>query len=410
MSQNLPQPSDPGYVDLLDEDKPLAGQKFACLSFVSPENVIKHKLEFFFDEFIKQWELSKSMEKFTKFLAFLSHKYHLSLEDLNEDLGNFSEVEKDDLFQNSLTLNDEYRTFVDNNEAKLQELYDKANQFTTSTRGLKVRGCFPTLQEAELKAKTLRAVDKNHDIMVGPVGVWLPFDPEAYKTGRTEYLEAELNQLMHEKKKNEAKASNEFASRIKETKEQAMKDNVEKAEASGNKLTQKLDKEGNLMSVSDVSTFEDNFDSNKEVSAEEVRDKLFNSDNVVPPRQERTVVDIGEEEASTTQEEASTTQEEASTTTEEASTATEEAPSITEEASTTTEEASTSTEEASTTLEEASTTQEEVATLQEEAATLQEEVSTTLEEASTLQEEASTLQEEASTLQEEVSTATEEDA
>ena len=308
MSHNLPQPSDPGYIDLLDEDKPLAGQKFACLSFVSPENVIKHRLEFFFEEFTKQWELSKSMEKFTKFLAFLSHKYHLSLEDLNEDLGNFSEVEKDELFQNSLTLNDEYKTFVDNNESKLQELYDKANEFTTSTRGLKVRGCFPTLQEAELKARTLRAVDKNHDIMVGPVGIWLPFDPEAYKTGRTEYLEAELNQLMHEKKKNESKASNEFAARIKETKEQAMKDNVEKASASGNKLTQKLDKEGNLMSVSDVSTFEDNFDSSKEVSAEEVRDKLFNSDNVVPPRQERTVVDIGDDEALTTKEETSTTQ------------------------------------------------------------------------------------------------------
>ena len=30
--------NNPKYVDLLDEDKPLAGQKFACISFISPEN------------------------------------------------------------------------------------------------------------------------------------------------------------------------------------------------------------------------------------------------------------------------------------------------------------------------------------------------------------------------------------
>ena len=27
------------YVDLLEEDKPIAGQKFVCVSFVSPEKI-----------------------------------------------------------------------------------------------------------------------------------------------------------------------------------------------------------------------------------------------------------------------------------------------------------------------------------------------------------------------------------
>ena len=27
----------PKYIDLCDEDQPIAGQKFACLSFISPE-------------------------------------------------------------------------------------------------------------------------------------------------------------------------------------------------------------------------------------------------------------------------------------------------------------------------------------------------------------------------------------
>ena len=31
------------YIDVLDEDKPIAGQKFACVSFISPEKIIKQR-------------------------------------------------------------------------------------------------------------------------------------------------------------------------------------------------------------------------------------------------------------------------------------------------------------------------------------------------------------------------------
>ena len=31
------------YVDVLDEDKPISGQKFACISFISPETILKDK-------------------------------------------------------------------------------------------------------------------------------------------------------------------------------------------------------------------------------------------------------------------------------------------------------------------------------------------------------------------------------
>jgi hypothetical protein len=62
----------PKYVDLLEEDKPIAGQKFVCLSFVSPEHIIKQKEQFLFEQFVKQWDYKKSMEKFTQFLNFLS--------------------------------------------------------------------------------------------------------------------------------------------------------------------------------------------------------------------------------------------------------------------------------------------------------------------------------------------------
>ena len=61
-----------------------------------------------------------------------------------------------------------------------------------------------TKHNALLDCKLLREVDPNHNVYVGPVGMWMPWEPEAYKTGRVEYLEEELNQLMHEKNQNEA--------------------------------------------------------------------------------------------------------------------------------------------------------------------------------------------------------------
>ena len=43
------------YVDVLDEDKPIRGQKYVLLSFVSPEDVIINKEALFFSKFIEVW-------------------------------------------------------------------------------------------------------------------------------------------------------------------------------------------------------------------------------------------------------------------------------------------------------------------------------------------------------------------
>ena len=116
------------------------------------------------------------------------------------------------------SLNDDYLNFLDKNEDALNEKFSREHAFQTSVRGLKVRGVFPTQDEAEQKCKKLREYDPNHDIFVGPVGVWIPWDPDAYKTGKIEFMEEELNQLHQEKLKNETKAKQEFEQRIKETK------------------------------------------------------------------------------------------------------------------------------------------------------------------------------------------------
>jgi len=266
----------PKYVDLLEEDKPIAGQKFACISFVSPENILKQKEIFFFEEFLKKWDLNKSMEKFVQFLNFVSFKYNMSFDDLTNDFKEFVKEEKETLSKSNMS--DEYKTFLDNNEEELEKKFGINNKFQTSTRGLKVRGVYPTLEEAELRCKMLREIDPNHDVYVGPVGLWMPWEPDAYKTGRVEYMEEELNQLMHEKNKNETNAKTAFDQRVKETKQKAIEENIKNAEKSGNTLTQSIDSEGNLVGVNNTTSFSND---NEPISSADVCSELFEGENIV---------------------------------------------------------------------------------------------------------------------------------
>jgi len=274
---NLDGNENPKYVDVLDEDKPIAGQKFACISFISPEKIIQQKELFYFNEFLKQWDMSKSLEKYNQFFNFISYKYSLNFDDLTKDLKDFCESERSGLFQT--TLDDEFKTYLDSNETRLDEAFNETYSFQTSIRGIKIRGSYPSQQEAELRCKMLREIDPNHDVYVGPIGLWMPFHPESYKTGRVDYMEPELNQLMHEKIKNEEKAKNEFEKRVRETKVKAMEDNKKKAAESGNVLTQTINKNGDLVNIKNVDTFETNLGEN--VTAADVRRELFEGDNVV---------------------------------------------------------------------------------------------------------------------------------
>jgi len=271
---------DPKYIDLLDEDMPVAGQKFACISFISPEKIIKQKEVFFFNEFLKQYDLKKSLEKFTQFLNFIAYKYKLDFEKLTKDLTEFTNEEKEKLYLSSV--DDDYKTYIDNHEENLELAFNEKHNFQTSTRGIKLRGSFPSQQEAEIRCKMLREMDPNHDVFVGPVGTWMPWDPEAYKTGRVEYLEEELNQLMNEKQKNEKLAKEEFDKRLKDSRRAAIEENIEKAKTSGNVLTQTVDKEGNLVNIKNMNITENALlENNEEVTSEEIQKELFEGDDIV---------------------------------------------------------------------------------------------------------------------------------
>ena len=172
--------------DLLEEDKAIAGQKYVCISFVSPENILRKKEHFYFQEFLKHYHFLKTVGSFKQFINFISYKYNIKQEDITADFDQFAKSEKDSFKET--TINDDYKNFLDEHEERLEKIFGEDTEFQTATRGIKVRGSFPTLEEAELRAKMLREVDSAHDIYVGPVGLWMPWEPEAYKTGRVNIL------------------------------------------------------------------------------------------------------------------------------------------------------------------------------------------------------------------------------
>lgn len=270
--------SNPKYIDVCDEDQAIAGQKFACMSFISPEKILKKREVFLFDQFVRQWDFTKSMEKYLDFLNFVAYKYNLNVESVLADFNEFVKEESTKIKSGSV--DDDFKTFLDKNEDRLNADFNREHAFQTSVRGLKVRGVFSTQEEAERKCKSLRELDPNHDIYVGPVGVWIPWDPDAYKTGKIEFMEEELNQLHQEKLKNEAKAKQEFDQRIKETKRKAIEENIKLADKTGNKLTQTIDEEGNLLGVKETVKFDEReaaSNNNAEIHAEQIKESIQRS-------------------------------------------------------------------------------------------------------------------------------------
>ena len=172
-------------IDFLNTDTAIPGQNYCCLSFVSPEKVIRNKETFFMKEFLKDYCKKEKLE--------------------------YKEVD------------DKYKDFLYTQQEKLQKEFDDQNNYQTSVRGLKVRGVYDSRQEAEQRAKILHRMDQDHHVFVGSVGQWLPWDPEADKIVDQEYINDELNNMMGEYKKNQIDKDQFFQERKNEQMEDQMK-------------------------------------------------------------------------------------------------------------------------------------------------------------------------------------------
>ena len=192
--------------DYLDVDKPLPGQNYYCISFVSPEKVLEQK-EFFMYYHYEQAFYKKINGIFETDLS----KIIDSCEDGKVDISDIVKLKKSVIAackEEKVTFTDFKNKFEDfrfRDEEKIGEVFDRENNFKTSVRGVKVRGVFDTKREADVRAAVLQRLDPLFDVFVGQVGYWCPWDPNPQKIDDIEYLNQDLNKLVKEYKANEVK-------------------------------------------------------------------------------------------------------------------------------------------------------------------------------------------------------------
>jgi hypothetical protein len=225
--------------DFLDEDTEIPGQKVVLLSFLSPEKVLEKKELFFFQKFLQSYEVDWKVKNLEKFLienakkvndeleahavelekkdqydaAQICRKNCISIAQIMSSYETFIQKSRNEV--NKTTITNAYDDFMYQNKKKLEEEFYELNQFRTSIRGVKVRGVYSNVKEAELKAKKLQNKDKYHNIYMAEVGKWTPWDPEAHEIKEQSYNNDQLNTLMSEYRKNEDSREKFFEERTR---------------------------------------------------------------------------------------------------------------------------------------------------------------------------------------------------
>jgi hypothetical protein len=192
--------------DYLDVDKPLPGQNYYCISFVSPEKVIEQKELFMYYHYERAFykKISNMMDSSLASLIDKSDDGKVDVSDVIKLKKSVLEACKEEEV-NFDQFKSKFEDFRFRDEEKIGEAFDKQNSFRTSVRGVKVRGVFDTKREADVRAAVLQRMDPLFDVFVGQVGYWCPWDPNPHKIDDIEYTNSDLNKLVKEYKSNEAK-------------------------------------------------------------------------------------------------------------------------------------------------------------------------------------------------------------
>lgn len=229
--------------DFLDEDVEIPAQRYVLLSFLSPEKVLEKKDQFFFKKFLENYEVEWKVKNLEKFMvetvkhindelddrarelekndqpdqAAICRKNRLNVDDVMGKYNQFVQKNRADVTKTKIA--EAYEDFMYSNKSKLESDFYALNEFQTSMRGLKIRGVYGNTKEAEIKAKKLQSKDKYHNIFIGEVGKWLPWDPQPHEVNDQEYAQDQLNTLMRKYKENEDNREKFFEERSKNTKQ-----------------------------------------------------------------------------------------------------------------------------------------------------------------------------------------------
>ena len=220
--EELPKIDENGPIDYLEEDPEIPTQRYAILSFISPEKVLKQKQEYMNEKFIEWLEYDWKIKGIEKYNAYISQKYNLKVEDLFTDLQAFTKVHNEDIKKTDI--HEQYQVFLLKKEKEVENDFSEKVEFQTNVRGVKVRRVFANLEEAQTFARVLQRRYPRDNLFLGKVGAWLPWDPSEHMMPEVEYAEKELNEMMRKYKENEVNKElffeEEKAEKIKKQREE----------------------------------------------------------------------------------------------------------------------------------------------------------------------------------------------
>lgn len=233
----------------LEPDDEVRGQKFVCLSFLRPQAALmKTKEAYMISKFLDFFALDYKVRATESFVfgqlrelqntlsdvelalenlrsdaaavtdasgaeatALKVAEQAKSIQALREKLARTSAADMEAHVKSNMSdfresaINEQWERYMLTNRQKLEDEFHKANGFRSTLHGLKIRGVYPTQEQAAARAKALNKKDPAFDIYVAEMGAWLPWDFDASEIESQDYGNDQLNKLMQAYRENSAK-------------------------------------------------------------------------------------------------------------------------------------------------------------------------------------------------------------
>jgi len=230
----------------LEGDDEIRGQKYVCLSFLTPNRgILRNKDLFLFSKFLEFYNMDYKIRSTESFLAAQFRELQNILSDVDMTLRNADSTDISENKSLAISLSEKitkfrgevakktaadletyvktniadfkessivesYEKYMLINRQRLEEEFHKQKNFQTTMHGLKVRGVYSSAEQATARAKALNKKDPYFNVYVADVGEWLPWDPEPEEVKDQEYQSDDLNKLMQAYRENATKRDEFF--------------------------------------------------------------------------------------------------------------------------------------------------------------------------------------------------------
>ena len=175
--------------DHLEQDPPIRGQRYACISFVSPGEAIAAKDAYAAKSFVKSLadDVRKTLENIETIF-----EGHAAVGGMMRMLR-----EKHEYLWDEPSMQAEYRSFRQQQAADIDDGFLKEHgSFKTNVHGFKIRGVYDSVEDAKDRAVSIKRFDNKFNVFVAEVGCWCPWSPSTDDIANVEYAETQLNTLM----------------------------------------------------------------------------------------------------------------------------------------------------------------------------------------------------------------------